>query len=58
MYLNNWLGEMAEELADAKREAKSAVKSAKKVASDSVKLAERRLEQLKEQGLFRQEKMI
>ena len=52
VYLCNWLGEMADELADAKlkarndvKAAKKAVRSAKKIAAD---LTERRLDQLKD----------
>ena len=55
VYLNDWLGDMADKVADAKLEAKNevkaakmAIKSAKKVAMDKVKLAQRRLEQIKD----------
>ena len=55
VYLNTWLGEMADEVADAKLEAKNevkaakkAIKSAKKVASEKIKLAQRRLEQVQD----------
>ena len=55
VYLCNWLGEMADKLADAKLEAKNdvkankkAVRSDKKIAADNVKLTKRRLDQLKD----------